>query len=273
MLKPAQLVDALIEAAAQKAEGSFLKIFTLAILAGAFIAFGGEASNMAAFNLLAMPETYGLGRLVAGMVFPVGLMLIIIGGGELFTGNTLMFAAVADKRIKLSGLLRNWVIVYIGNFIGAVLVAAMIYYSGLLSSGGYMLGAVTVKIAAVKTSLYFGPAFVMGIMCNWLVSLAVWVAYASERIVGKIFAIFFPICLFVTSGFEHCIANMYYIPVGIFAKANDKFAELSGCSTELLDNLTWSNFFVDNLIPVTLGNIVGGSIFVAMAYFVAHKKA
>jgi formate/nitrite transporter len=271
-LKPAEITDYTISAAQDKAGGSFQKLLVLGILAGAFIAFAAEGSNMAAFNLFAEPTTYGLGKALAGVVFGTGLMLVVLAGGELFTGNTLMLAAVLDQKITVSKMLRNWLIVYAGNFLGSLLIAYMVN-SGLLGSGAAMLGAVTVKIAVYKVNLSFLQAFYLGIMCNWLVCLAVWISAGAETMAGKIFSIFFPIWLFITSGFEHSVANMYYIPAGILAKSNETFAQLSGLSQEALNSLTWGSFAVHNLIPVTLGNIVGGGIFVGMAYWYAYKKA
>lgn len=272
-LKPAEILDFTINVSQDKAAGSFQKLFLLGILAGAFIAFAAEGSNMAAFNLFAAPETYGLGKALAGVVFGTGLMLVVLAGGELFTGNTLILAAVLEKKVAMRTMLRNWIIVYAGNFLGSVLIAYMIVNSGLLTSGGSMLGAVTLKIAVYKVNLSFIQAFYLGIMCNWLVCLAVWISFGAETMAGKIFSIFFPIWLFITSGFEHSVANMYYIPAGILVKANDSFAGLSGLSQEALDSLTWGSFAVHNLIPVTLGNIVGGGVFVGMAYWYAYKKA
>ncbi len=272
-LKPSEITDYTISAAQDKAEGSFQKLLVLGILAGAFIAFAAEGSNMAAFNLFAEPTTYGLGKALAGVVFGTGLMLVVLAGGELFTGNTLMLAAVLDHKITVSKMLRNWLIVYAGNFLGSLLIAYMMVNSGLLGSGAAMLGAVTVKIAVYKVNLSFLQAFYLGIMCNWLVCLAVWISAGAETMAGKIFSIFFPIWLFITSGFEHSVANMYYIPAGILAKSNETFAQLSGLSQEAMNSLTWGSFAVHNLIPVTLGNIVGGGIFVGMAYWYAYKKA
>lgn len=272
-LKPAEITDYTISAALEKAGGSFQKLLVLGILAGAFIAFAAEGSNMAAFNLFAEPATYGLGKALAGVVFGTGLMLVVLAGGELFTGNTLMLAAVLDQKITVSKMLRNWLIVYAGNFLGSLLIAYMMVNSGLLGSGAAMLGAVTVKIAVYKVNLSFLQAFYLGVMCNWLVCLAVWIAAGAETMAGKILSIFFPIWLFITSGFEHSVANMYYIPAGIMAKSNETFAQLSGSSQEALHSLTWGSFAVHNLIPVTLGNIVGGGLFVGMAYWYAYKKA
>ena len=272
-LKPNEILEASIQASEAKAESGFGKLAVLSILAGAFIAFAAEGSNMAAFNLLASAETYGLGKALAGAVFGTGLMLVVLCGGELFTGNTLMLAAAADGKIKLSRMLRNWGIVYIGNLAGALLIVFAIGASGLLESGSGMLGAVTLKIASAKVSLSFGQALILGILCNWLVCLAVWLSYGADTMAGKIFGIFFPIWLFVTSGFEHSIANMYYIPAGILVKTNETFAGLAGIAPEILENLTWQGFFFSNLLPVTLGNLIGGGVFVGMAYWYAYRKA
>ncbi len=273
LLKPAEITDFTINMAKDKVAGSFQKLLILGILAGAFIAFAAEGSNMAAFNLFAEPTTYGLGKALAGVVFGTGLMLVVLAGGELFTGNTLILAAVCEKQVSMGKMLRNWIIVYLGNFIGSLLVAYMMAHSGLLASGADMLGAVTLKIAVYKVNLGFSQAFFLGIMCNWLVCLAVWISFGADTMAGKILAIFFPIWLFITSGFEHSVANMYYIPAGIMIKANTTFAELSHLSRDAVDSLTWTSFFVNNLAPVTLGNIVGGGIFVGMAYWYVYKKA
>lgn len=264
-----EILEKVSDSAVPKAEGNLWKLFILAVLAGAYIAFGGEASAMASFNLVSNPETFGIGKLVSGCVFPVGLMMVVLCGAELFTGNCMMITGVMDRKIKISGMLRNWIIVYIGNFVGALVIAAFINYSGLLESGGGLLGAVTVKTAISKVSLDFGRAFVLGIMCNWLVCLAVWMATGAQATVSKIFAIFFCIMLFVLSGFEHSVANMYFIPAGIMAAGNEAFVQLLNLDTSCL---TIGNMIVNNLIPVTLGNIVGGGIFVGMAYWLANKK-
>jgi formate/nitrite transporter len=247
----------------------------LGMLAGAFIAFAAEGSNMAAFNLFAKPETYGLGKVLAGAVFGTGLMLVVIAGGELFTGNTMIFAGVLGKKVSFSAMLRNWFFVYLGNFSGSVFIAYMMSQSGLFSSGANVLGAETIKIAAYKLEFTFEQAFILGLMCNWLVCLAVWMAYGAKDMVGKIAAIFSPIWLFVTSGFEHSIANMYYIPAGIMAKGNSDLVDAAvalGVSSEKIYTLGWSAFFINNLIPVTFGNIVGGGIFVAAIYWYVYIK-
>jgi formate/nitrite transporter len=274
ILKPDEILEVSLSVAEAKAKGGFVKLLVLAALAGAFIAFGAEGSNLAAYSLLAEPSTYGLGKALAGAIFPVGLILVIIAGAELFTGNVLIAGAAAVRRVSCGALFRNWGIVYLGNFLGSVFIAWLIFESGQLHSGANLLGAVTIKIAASKVALSFPAALALGIMCNWLVCLAVWLTYASSTVQGKIAAIFFPIMVFVLSGFEHSVANMYYIPAGILAKANDAYLQAArdiGLTDAALESLTWKGFFVNNLVPVTIGNIVGGCLFVSLAYLVAYR--
>jgi len=274
-LTPSEIVDYALQSGEKKASMAISAQLLLGFLAGAFIAFAAEGSNMAAFNLLADPTTYGLGKALAGALFGTGLMLVLIAGGELFTGNTIMLAALFEKRISFGKLLQNWTVVYIGNLIGSIFIAYMMVKSGLFNSGDNLLGAMTVKIAAYKVNLDFEQAFFLGIMCNWLVCLAVWMSYGAQDVAGKLLSIFFPIWLFITSGFEHSIANMYYIPAGIWAMSNEKWIAAAieqGMTAEKLTHLNWQTFAINNLLPVTLGNIVGGGIFVAGAYWVAYKK-
>ncbi|MDR1483656.1 MAG: formate/nitrite transporter family protein [Planctomycetaceae bacterium] len=272
MLLPQEILEKTLLNCVSKSLKSFGSLFVLGVLAGVYIAFASEGSNMAAFNLLADPSTFGLGKCLAGAIFPGGLMLVVLAGGELFTGNTMMLLPLSCGRIRLAALLRNWLIVYAGNFVGSFFVAVLIVNSGQLNSGANLLGGMTIKIAALKCHLTFIEAFSLGILCNWLVCLAVWMATGAENAVGKIFAIFFPIWLFITSGFEHSVANMYYISAGLLAKSNPNWLNAVTLSPDLVESLTWTNFIFANLLPVTLGNIVGGGIFVAMAYGYAYKK-
>jgi formate/nitrite transporter len=270
-----ELVEFSNEIAVTKANSSFMRLVILGILAGAYIAFAAGASTMASYNLLAGADTYGLGRVLHGAVFTGGLIFCVIAGAELFTGNTLMAGALSVKRISFGRMLRNWGIVYAANFAGSLLLVCMMNSSGLWGASDGLLGAVAIKIAAGKTALGFESAFVLGIMCNWLVCLAVWMAWAADNVGGKIAAIFFPIWLFVTSGFEHSIANMYYIGAGIAASGVPKFVEKAieiGVSDRALASLNWQGFLINNLVPVTLGNIVGGVFFVALAYVFANRK-
>lgn len=266
-MKPNEILEKSINIAKGKASSEFGKLAVLGILAGMFIALAAVGANTAGSNLLMNPETFGIGKLVTGCVFTVGLILVVLAGGELFTGNCLMITSVLDKQIKIKDMLRNWIIVYIFNFVGSIIVAFLISQSGLFDAG--LVGAITIKIANSKASLSFVQALILGIFCNFLVCLAVWIAWGADSTVGKIFGMFFPIMLFVTSGFEHSIANMYYIPAGLFAKASDSLVALSGVD---ISNLTWGNFFISNLLPVTIGNIIGGGVFVALAYWYSYKK-
>ena len=271
-LKPAETLEVIMKASETKASMPLGKMIIFGICAGVYIAFAGAGANMGSFNLLADPETFGLGKILSGTIFSAGLMLVVLGGAELFTGNTTMTAAVIDRRIKLSSMLKNWIIVYICNFIGGVLVAFMVYYTGAFNTGEGMLGAVTVKIAAGKVNMPFGAALVSGIMCNWLVCMAVWLSSGAQTTVGKILSIFFPIWLFVTAGFEHSVANMFFIPAGIFASGSEVFTALSGIGSDALSNLTWTGMMINNLLPVTIGNIIGGAICVASGYYAALKS-
>lgn len=268
-LKPADILERILESAEVKSKMPLKRLIIFGIFAGVYIAFAGAGANMASFNLLANPETFGLGKILSGTIFTAGLIMVILGGAELFTGNTTMLAAVVHRRITLSSMLKNWVIVYICNLIGGVLIAVMVSYSGGLGAGDGMLGAMTVRIAAGKVNMDFGQALVSGIMCNWLVCMAVWLSTGAQTTVGKIFSIFFPIWLFVTASFEHCVANMFFIPAGIFAKESELFLSISGIGSKALSNLTWGGMLVNNMLPVTVGNIIGGAVCVAMGYYTA----
>jgi formate/nitrite transporter len=274
-LTPPEIARYTIEAGVKKSRLSAGSMIILGILAGAFIAFASEGSNMAAYNLFSKPETYGLGKVLAGAIFGTGLMLVLMAGGELFTGNTMMLAGLFDGKITLGGMLRNWFFVYLGNFIGSVFIAYMMNASGLFGSSAGLLGGMTVKIAAYKVGLSFSQAFFLGIMCNWLVCLAVWMCYGAKDMAGKLLAVFFPIWLFITSGFEHCVANMYYIPAGIMAKSFKAYSDAAlslGVTPDKLAHLGWGSFLMNNLLPVTLGNIVGGGVFVGIVYWFVYAK-
>lgn len=268
-LTTGEILEKVSDSGIAKAEGKTLRLLIWALLAGAYIAFGAQASQMVSFNLLADPDSLGVGRLVSAAVFPVGLMMVVLCGAELFTGNCLMIIGVLDRKIRISGMLRNWALVYLGNFLGALLVVALMKSTGLWETGSGLLGASVIKTAQAKVQLSFGQAFVRGILCNWLVCLAVWMSTGARETVSKIFAIWFCIGLFVISGFEHSIANMYFIPAGIAAAADSGLAQLAGCDVSVL---TVGNFLVKNLLPVTLGNILGGGLFVGMVYWFTGRK-
>ena len=271
ILGPDEILDKVSDAYVKKARANTKRLFILSFLAGAFIAFAAAGSSYASFNLLANKDTLGLGKLVQGLCFTPGLIFVLIAGAELFTGNNLMLISVYDKKINIKELLRAWGIVYLGNFIGSVFVAFLMMKSGQWNACESMLGARTILIANSKVNLGFCEAFILGIFCNWLVCLAVWMSFGSDSQVGKMLCAFFPVMLFVLSGFEHSIANMYYIPAGIFAKSIPAYVTASGLG-DGLNTLTWSGFFIHNLLPVTLGNIVGGGIFVGLAYWLSLRK-
>lgn len=259
---PAQVAELMLVGMTGKSKLPLVKMFLLGILAGAFIAFGAEASSLAAHNVTQV----GIQRLIMGCVFPVGLIMVVLLGTELFTGNCMMVAAVADKRVKLAMLLRNWIVVYLGNLIGAALIVLLVSATGQLEYSSNGLAVLTIKIAAAKTGLSFGAAFAGGILCNALVCIAVLLAMASKSIIGKIAGIWFPIMAFVLSGFEHSVANMYYIPAGIFASMNPAYAAAAQEAGVNMANLNALGF-LGNIVPVTLGNIVGGAVIALVMWF------
>lgn len=274
-LTPNEVAGELVTVAENKANLSLLQKIVLGIIAGAYIAFAAVASNTAAFQLMNNPGTLGLSKLLSAFVFSGGLILVVVCGSELLTGNNLMLMGVYEKKISVKQLLISWGIVYVANFVGSILIAFMVAKSGQLGFAGSMLGGATIKIACTKVSLSTSNAILLGLMCNWLVCLAVWGSTAARDIGSKIMAIFFPIMMFVTAGFEHSIANMYYISAGLFAKENSQYVDAAlqlGVKQSDIANLDWSSFFLGNLLPVTLGNIIGGTIFVGTAYWLAFMR-
>ena len=269
---PPQIVAANMNAARGKTELPLLRMILLGIFAGMFIAGGASASSLAMHAI----SNVGLARLVAGAIFPVGLMMIVLVGGELFTGDCLMIMGCVHGKFSAAKMIKVLVVVYLSNFVGSVLFAELVNLSGQYSYTNGLLGAFTIKVAMGKVNLSFGAAFSSGILCNIFVCMAVLMAAAAKDISGKIWAIFFPILAFVVSGYEHCVANMYYIPAGIFAKANSAYAAVAmenyGYTTLQLESLNWTNFVVKNLIPVTLGNIVGGMVFVGLPLYLIHSQ-
>jgi formate transporter len=251
-----------------KATSPWLTVFVLGILAGAYVGFGGFLYTTVTFDAAAK---LGLGvtKLLGGIVFSVGLMLVVIAGAELFTGNTLMVSSVMSSKITFGKMIQRWGIVWVANFIGSILIALLFFYSGLWKTADGALGAAAVKIACNKLSLSFSEALWRGIGCNWLVCLAVWMALAARQTVGKIFAILFPVMAFVALGFEHCIANMYFIPTGILFVQKATLPVAHGIDVSVLN---WVNLFWKNLLPVTIGNIIGGAVFVGMSYWGAYVR-
>ncbi|NOQ22939.1 MAG: formate/nitrite transporter family protein [Candidatus Aegiribacteria sp.] len=262
---PAAVAEALAnKVGVKKTQNSFKNLLILGILAGVYIAFGAQLATIVGHDISKFLGV-GIAKLVIGGVFSVGLMLVVIAGAELFTGNNLIMMSVLNKKATVGSMLRNWGIVFFANLIGSLLIVWLIHSSGLLNVNDGAVGAKAVAIANGKVNLGFMEAFSRAILCNWLVCLAVWLAVAARTVIGKIFACFFPIMAFVASGFEHSIANMYFIPIGILNK---------GMAVAGLDvsNLNLSGFIVTNLIPVTLGNIVGGAFFVSTLYYFVFLK-
>lgn len=268
---PAEIVEANIKAGERKAALSVGRMILLGILAGAFIALGGATSSTAVHGI----TDVGVARTVAGTIFPVGLMMVVFLGAELFTGNSLIILAVLDKKVSWKHMLRNLVIVYFSNLAGALLIAVLLVYSGNLNYSGGMLGAYTIKVAAAKLEISVVQGITSGILCNILVCIAVLMAGAAKDITGKIWAIFFPICAFVVGGFEHCVANMFYIPAGILAAMNPDYVlkaqEAYGITQGQIEGMNVLNS-LNNFIPVTIGNIIGGMLFVGVLLYLAYRK-
>lgn len=269
---PAQVLDANMRAGEGKARLPLLKCILLGMMAGAFIAFGGASSNAAVHNI----ANQGLSKTLAGCIFPVGLMMIVFVGGELFTGDCLMIAGVVDGKFSVLAMIKTLLIVFFSNMAGAVIIAALVYCSGLLDYTNGALGAFTIKVAFGKTTITPFKAVCSGILCNILVCMAVLMATAAKDIAGKVWAIFFPICAFVIGGWEHCVANMFYIPAGIFASMNGSYVakteELYGITADQIAANLNIGGFVSNLIPVTIGNMLGGMVFIALPLYAIHRS-
>ncbi len=248
-----------------------LRLFTLAVLAGAFIGFGAMFATIVVAGAGELP--YGIVRLLSGVVFSLGLILVIIGGAELFTGNALIVMAWAARLVSSAQLLRNWAIVLLGNFVGTVCTAAIVFAGEQHGFGGGAVGAAALAIAEAKTSYGFGQALALGIVCNALVCLAVWLCFSARSVIGKIAALVGPIAAFVAGGFEHSIANMYFIPMGLFIKyaAPESFWAAIGRSAADYPHLTPAGFGM-NLLPVTIGNIIGGGVLVGAVYWFVYLR-
>ena len=263
----------------RKAEMPFLKMFMLSVLAGAFIALGAIFATTVSAGSMAITTVsgdaafstglpFGVTRLLAGLVFSLGLILVVVGGAELFTGNNLIVMAWASGKVTARALLRNWVIVYFGNFIGSIGTAALMFFTRQYTFGANAVGIAALRTGVAKCDLTFIQAIALGTLCNALVCMAVWLTFSARSTVDKIVAIIFPITAFVAAGFEHSIANMYFIPYALFIKMFDPdFIAKVGDKVAGLDKLTWQAFWVNNLLPVTIGNIIGGAVLVAAVYW------
>lgn len=252
MYTPAEIAEKVVEAGEKKTRLPILQMILLGVFAGAFIALAGVAATFA--------NVY-VGKLAGACVFPCGLAMVVIAGSELFTGNNLIVLSVLEKRSTVAGMLKNWVFVYLGNLLGSLLVVVLAVYGGVFANGE--VAAALVTTAAGKASLDFSDALLKGVLCNFLVCIAVWMSFAPKSVEGKIIAVFFPIMAFVISGFEHSVANMFYLPAGILTAAQYGI-EASG--------LTLGNALLHNLLPVTLGNIIGGVLLVGFGYWAAYSK-
>ena len=269
-LLPAEMARRAEHIGERKSEAPALQVFALALMAGAFIAFGAIFATTVATGASGVLP-YGVTKLLVGFVFCLGLVLVIVGGAELFTGNNLIVMAWASGKVTTKALLKNWGIVYVGNFVGSLVIVGLLFASKqyLGSNGG--VGTTALKIANAKIGFGFWQALTLGILCNILVCLAVWLTFSARSTVDKIAAIIFPITAFVAAGFEHSVANMYFVPIGLFIKNFDPaFATQTGLD---LSGLTWNAFIVNNLIPVTIGNILGGSLGVAAIYWMIFLRS
>lgn len=272
-LTPQEINDAVVESWTARAGLSIRKLLILGFLAGVYIGF---AAHLATTIATGSTEWFGLKKFMTGAVFSFGLMLVIIPGSELWTGNNLMLTPLMSKRITLNDLLRNWLFVYFANLAGTVFLATMIAgWTGILDG---QVGATAIKIAYSKINTtpegidHNTAYFFRAVGCNWLVCLAILIAISAKDISGKILGIFFPIMAFVASGFEHSVANMYFIPAGIIAKKFSSAVQLSGLSQDMLASINWSNMWTKNIITVTLGNLAGGGLFTAMAYWTVFQS-
>ncbi len=268
-LLPQETADACERVGVNKARLDTVSTLVLAGLAGAFIALGAML-----FTVTVTQTELGFGptRLLGGVAFSLGLILVVVAGAELFTGNTLIIMAWAGRKISTPLILRNWALVYAGNFVGALLTVLLVYASRQFEFNGNEIGATALKVANGKVNLGFGEAVALGVLCNVLVTLAVWLALSARSTIDKIFAIIFPITAFVAAGFEHSIANMYFIPMGILLKEESSVREAAGLTSGDLSNLTWGDFFLANLLPVTIGNIIGGALLVGGVYWFVYLR-
>lgn len=268
MNSPQEVTAGYIEIGKKKAALPISKLLVLGILAGMFIAFAAVGANTASSTI----TNGSLARLIGAAVFPCGLIMVVIAGSELFTGNTLMVIPLYQKQITFVQMLYNWFWVFIGNFIGSMLVVFIVGFGGQWDLFGGGLAVTTISVAATKTGYSFLSAVCLGIGCNFLVCIAVWIAMCAKTVGGKIISLYMPIMLFVLCRFEHSVADMYYVPAGIVANGFAKYAALAAEAGIDTSGLNWGNFLIHNLLPVTIGNIIGGSFLVGTLYWFAYLK-
>ena len=265
---PAEVAGNYVNIGVGKAKLPIPKMIVLGILAGVFIAVGGIGSTTVAVSV----PLASVGKFLGACIFPAGLAMVLLAGSELFTGNCLLTIPLLERKITFGGMIKNWVFVYIGNLIGGVLLAAGVVFShqaGLFSNG---VAVSILSTAAGKCTLTFGDALIRGILCNFLVCIAVWISFAAKDVAGKIIGLFFPIMVFVLCGFEHSVANMYYIAAGLFAKMVPAYAAAAAEAGVDMSAITVGAMFGKNLLPVTIGNIIGGSICVGCAYWFVYLR-
>lgn len=269
MKSPAEVTDAYGVIGQNKANLSITNMLLLGFFAGVFIALAAVGANTGG----SMIENPGVAKIVSALIFPIGLSMVILAGSELFTGDCLMVITALDKKISWGAMLRCWFFVYIGNFIGSIVVAFVMSQSSQYGLFGNAVAVFTIKTALAKASLAPGTAVILGVFCNFLVCIAVWIGMASTTATEKVAGLYGPIFLFVLCGFEHSVANMYYIPAGLFALLNDTYVAAAMSHGVQVAGLTWDAFFLHNLLPVTLGNIIGGAVFVGvLEWAIYHRK-
>ena len=256
MHSPLEIAKSYVEIGIHKTMLSAFKMLLLGFFAGAFISFAGIAATTATATM----ETASAGRLIAAIVFPAGMAMVLIAGSELFTGNNLIIISVLEKKVTILKMLKNWFFVYSGNFLGALFVSLMVTYGHVPDLFGGTLADAVINSGVIRTSMDFSDAVIKGVLCNILVCIAVWMAFASKDVSGKLLISFWPVMLFVLCGFEHCVADMYFCMAALFTSAEYGIQA---------DTLTWTNFITHNLIPVTLGNLIGG-VAVGTGYWLAY---
>lgn len=271
IILPNQILKKYLQGGLTKVKNPLWKTFLYGVLAGAFVGLGACASSVAMHGV----SDIGLARVLGGLIFPIGLVLIIFLGGELFTGNCLLVAGIADKRFTVLEVIKNLFLVYLGNLVGSAVIALLVYGSGQFHYSNDALGAYVIKTAVSKAGIAPETAVISGILCNILVCAAVLLALAAKDATGKLLCIFFPIFVFVICGFEHCVANMYYLLAGIFAAADPayliKAQELYNLDAAKIATLNVSNMFLGNLLPVTVGNFLGGAVFLALPLYFLYR--
>jgi formate/nitrite transporter len=270
-LLPAEIAEKAEQIGVQKTRLDAITLLALAVLGGAFIALGGMFATTVLAGADDLP--FGVGRLLAGLVFCLGLILVVVGGAELFTGNTLMVIACVSQCVRLREMLRAWLIVYVGNFVGGIGTALLVFLAGQHLSGQGEVAAAALGIAHAKVQLPFDRALFLGVLCNVLVCLAIWLSYGARTTSDKILALLFPISAFVAAGFEHSVANMYFIPLALFIAdwAPDSLWQQIGGSAADYAALTWGRFGL-SLVPVTVGNIIGGGLLVGGVYWFVYLR-